>query len=366
MLNKDKILYALSQVQEPDLGRDLLSLEMIQNLSIEGMRVSFTLMLTTPACPMKAQMRQACENAIKLLVDKQAEVHIEFGLKARPTTDPATVIPGVKRIIGVFSGKGGVGKSTVASHLAIALAQKDPNLKVGLMDADIFGPSVPIMFGVQGQRPLMQLVDGKQKIVPLSRYGIQLMSIGLLVEEKQALVWRGPMASNAVRQLITDVNWGDLDYLILDMPPGTSDIHLTLLQLLGISGALVVSTPQKVALADAKKAIMMFSQAKSSTPILGILENMAYFSAPELPDNKYYIFGQGGAEAMAEQFDLPFLGEIPLLPSICADADKGEPEVLHTDSITYRAFQKLSDLVIRILEMYKGGISPAEARQRLL
>lgn len=365
MLNKDKILYALSQVQEPDLAKDLVSLEMIHNLSIEGKKVAFTLMLTTPACPMKTQMRQACENAIKLLVDKEAEVQIEFGVKAQAFSQ-GEVVPGVKNIIGVFSGKGGVGKSTVASHLAIALAQKDANLKVGLMDADIFGPSIPIMFGVQGHRPLMQEVNGKPKIVPVERYGIKLMSIGLLVEEKQALVWRGPMASNAVRQLVTDVHWGELDYLILDMPPGTSDIHLTLLQLLGISGALIVSTPQKVALSDAKKAIMMFSQAQSKTPILGILENMAYFSVPELPENKYYIFGKGGAEAMAEQFDLPFLGEIPLLPAICADADKGEPAVLDKKSASYLAFQKLSDLAIRALEMYKTRMSPAQIRQRLL
>lgn len=366
MLSKDKILYALSQVQEPDLGKDLVSLEMIEDLTIDNKRVAFTLMLTTPACPMKAQMRQACENAIKLLVDKEAEVVINFGVKSRVQVSKGEIVPGVKHIIGVFSGKGGVGKSTVSSHLAIALAQKEAGLKVGLMDADIFGPSVPIMFGVQGQRPLMQLVDGKQKIVPIERHGIKLMSIGLLVEEKQALVWRGPMASNAVRQLITDVNWGELDYLILDMPPGTSDIHLTLLQLLGISGALIVSTPQKVALADAKKAIMMFSQAQSSTPILGILENMAYFTPPELPEKKYYIFGKGGAEEMATQFELPFLGEIPLLASICADADKGEPEVLQKSSLTYAAFQSLSDLVIRILEMYKNRVSPIEVRQRLI
>lgn len=366
MLSKDKILYALSQVQEPDLGKDLVSLEMIEDLVIDGNKVSFNLLLTTPACPMKEQMYRACENAIKLLVDKQAEVVINFGLKARGQIPKSDVVSGVKHIIGVFSGKGGVGKSTVASHLAIALAQKDVGLKVGLMDADIFGPSVPIMFGVQGHRPLMQVVDGKQKIVPLERHGIKLMSIGLLVEEKQALVWRGPMASNAVRQLVTDVHWGELDYLILDMPPGTSDIHLTLLQLLGISGALIVSTPQKVALADAKKAIMMFSQAQSSTPILGILENMAYFSPPESANsNNYYIFGKGGAEQMAQQFELPFLGEIPLLPSICTDADRGEPEVLNKQSMTYKTFHELADLVIRVLEMYKNGLSSVNVRQRL-
>ena len=299
-MTTEKILEALRNVQEPDLGKDLVTLNMVKDVLVEGNHVSFTVVLTTPACPMKDMMRTACENAIKLLVNKTATVTVNFTAQTTSKrSDAGLVLPQVKNIIAVFSGKGGVGKSTIAANLALALAQG--GAKVGLMDADIYGPSVPIMFGVRGERPLMTEVNGKGMIVPLERFGIQLMSIGLLVDEKNAVVWRGPMASSAVKQFVTDVNWGQLDYLIIDMPPGTGDIHLTLLQSVPVTGAVIVTTPQDVALADAKKGIAMFGQAQLNVPLIGMVENMSYFTPAELPDSRYYIFGKQGGRRLADE-----------------------------------------------------------------
>src|SRR5436190_9286132 len=260
-MTTEKILEALSNVQEPDLGKDLVTLNMVKDIEINGNDVSFTVVLTTPACPMKDMISNACVNAIKILVNKEANVKVNFTSNTTTKrTDPGSVLPGVKNIICVVSGKGGVGKSTVSANLALALAQGGAS--VGLMDADIYGPSVPIMFGVRGERPMMTEVNGKGMIIPLERYGIKLLSIGLLVDEKNAVVWRGPMVSSAVRQFITDVNWGELDYLVIDMPPGTGDIHLTLVQTVPVTGVVFVTTPQDVALADAKNGIAMFGQAQ--------------------------------------------------------------------------------------------------------
>jgi len=248
-MTKEKVLEALSNVQEPDLGKDLVTLNMVKDIEINGNQVSFTVVLTTPACPLKDMIKNACINAIKILVSKEAEVTVNF--TSNTTTkrvDEGTVLPKVKNIIAVVSGKGGVGKSTVSANLALALSQG--GAKVGLMDADIYGPSVPIMFGVRGERPLMMDIEGKGMIIPLERYGIKLMSIGLLVDEKNAVVWRGPMASSAIRQFVTDVYWDELDYLVVDMPPGTGDIHLTLMQTVPVTGAVIVTTPQDVALQD--------------------------------------------------------------------------------------------------------------------
>jgi ATP-binding protein involved in chromosome partitioning len=267
-MTKEKVLEALSNVQEPDLGKDLVTLNMVQDIEINGNDVSFTVVLTTPACPLKDMIGNACTNAIKILVNKEANVKVNFTSNTTTKrTDPGSVLPKVKNILAVVSGKGGVGKSTVAANLALALSKG--SAKVGLMDADIYGPSVPIMFGVRGQRPMMMEVGGdKGMIVPLEKYGIKLMSIGLLVDEKNAVVWRGPMASSAIRQFVTDVYWDELDYLVVDMPPGTGDIHLTLVQTVPVTGVVIVSTPQDVALADAKKAIAMFGQAQVNVPIL--------------------------------------------------------------------------------------------------
>ncbi len=345
-MTESDILKALSNVQEPDLGKDLVSLNMIQDLSIDGNKVAFTIVLTTPACPMKDLMKNASENAIKLLVNKEAQVTVNFTSKTTSARkDDQAVLAKVKNIIAVVSGKGGVGKSTVSANLALALAAG--GAKVGLMDADIYGPSVPIMFGVRGQRPLMKDDNGKGIILPLEKYGIKLMSIGLLVDEKDAVVWRGPMASSAIRQFITDVDWGELDYLVIDMPPGTGDIHLTIMQTVPVTGVVIVSTPQNVALADAKKAIAMFGQAKINVPIIGLVENMAYFTPTELPENKYYLFGKEGGKKLAEEYDLPFIGQVPLIQSIREGGDEGVPAMVGTDAITKDAFTKVVSLAVR-------------------
>ena len=345
-MTESDILKALSNVQEPDLGKDLVSLNMIQDLSIDGNKVAFTIVLTTPACPMKDLMKNASENAIKLLVNKEAQVTVNFTSKTTTARkDDQAVLAKVKNIIAVVSGKGGVGKSTVSANLALALAAG--GAKVGLMDADIYGPSVPIMFGVRGQRPLMKDDNGKGIILPLEKYGIKLMSIGLLVDEKDAVVWRGPMASSAIRQFITDVDWGELDYLVIDLPPGTGDIHLTIMQTVPVTGVVIVSTPQNVALADAKKAIAMFGQAKINVPIIGLVENMAYFTPAELPENKYYLFGKEGGKKLADEYDLPFLGQVPLIQSIREGGDEGVPAMVGTDAITKDAFTKVVSLAVR-------------------
>jgi len=283
-MNENDILKALSNVQEPDLGKDIVTLNMVRDIKIDGDNVSFTVVLTTPACPLKDMIQRACMNAVNLMVNKQANVKVNF--ISNTTTnrkDSRLLLPAVKNIIAVVSGKGGVGKSTVAANLALAFAKG--SAKVGLMDADIYGPSVPMMFGVPGERPMMKEVNGKPLIVPLERFGIKLMSIGLLVDEKNAVVWRGPMASSAIRQFVSDVDWGELDYLVIDMPPGTGDIHLTLMQTVPVTGVVIVTTPQNVALADAKKGIAMFGQAQINVPIIGIVENMSYFTAEEVPQN---------------------------------------------------------------------------------
>jgi ATP-binding protein involved in chromosome partitioning len=268
------------------------------------------------------------------------------------------ILPGVKNIIVVASGKGGVGKSTVAVNLALGLAQE--GAKVGLLDADIYGPSIPIMLGIRDERPKMVDIDGKGLIVPIERYGIKAMSIGLLIDEKQAVIWRGPQASGALKQFITDVYWQELDYLIIDLPPGTGDIHLTLVQTVPVTGALIVSTPQLVAAADARKAIMMFKQPQINVPILGIVENMAYFTPLELPDNKYYIFGKGGARQMAEQFELPFLGEIPLVQGIREGGDRGLPAVLDMESGSRGAFITLAKNVAQNIAMRNLNMEPTK------
>lgn len=347
-MGTEAILKALGHVQEPDLKKDLVTLDMIKEVKLGEGSVEFTIVLTTPACPLKEKMRRDCEAAIHKHVDPSLEVIVNFTANTSTMrVDLTAVLPGVKNIIAVVSGKGGVGKSTVAANLALSLARQ--GAKVGLMDADIYGPSVPIMFGVRGQRPLMENVDGKDKIVPLEQHGIKLISIGLLVDEKSAVVWRGPMASSAIRQFVTDVHWGELDYLVIDMPPGTGDIHLTLVQTIPVTGAVVVTTPQEVALADAKKAIAMFGQAQIKVPIIGLVENMSWFTPAELPENRYYIFGKDGGKNLADQLDLAFLGQIPLVQSIREGGDKGVPAILGQDGVTERAFAEFAAATTRAI-----------------
>ena len=356
-MTPEKVLDALKNVQEPDLGKDIVTLNMVKDIVINGNVVSFTVVLTTPACPMKDLIGRACENAVKLLVNKEAVVKVNFTANTSSIRkDAGAVLPKVKNIIAVISGKGGVGKSTVAANLALAFAQG--GAKVGLMDADIYGPSVPIMFGVRGERPMMKNVGGdKGMIVPLERYGIKLMSIGLLVDEKNAVIWRGPMASSAIRQFVTDVMWDELDYLVIDMPPGTGDIHLTLVQTVPVTGAVIVTTPQDVALADAKKAIAMFSQAQIKVPVIGLVENMSYFTPAELPENKYYIFGKEGGKRLAEEYELPFLGQIPLVQSIREGGDIGIPIMVSDDMITRKAFEEFAGNTARSIAMRNANVS---------
>lgn len=349
-MTNDDVLKALSNVQEPDLGKDLVTLNMIRDIEIIEKTVSFTVVLTTPACPLKEMIKNACINAIKLIIDKEVNVIVNFTSSTTTArSDKGSVLPKVKNIIAVVSGKGGVGKSTVSANLALALAKGGAS--VGLMDADIYGPSIPIMFGVRGERPLMKEVDGKGMILPLEKYGIKLMSIGLLVDEKNAVVWRGPMASSAIKQFATDVYWDELDYLIVDMPPGTGDIHLTLMQTVPVTGVVVVTTPQDVALADAKKGIAMFGQAQLNVPIIGLVENMSYFTPAELPDNKYYIFGKDGGKRLADEYDLPFLGQIPLVQGIREGGDAGTPAIMSEDPITRNAFIEFAGNVARSTSM---------------
>ena len=340
-ITKEQILKALATVEEPDLKKDLVSLDMIKDVTVEASIVSFTVMLTTPACPLKELIRKRCEDAIHRDVSNDLEIKIE--MKADVTSTRlglSPTLPDVKNVIAISSGKGGVGKSTVSANLAIALA--NTGAKVGLIDADIFGPSIPTMFGVEDEKPGMVEEDGKNKIIPLKQYGVSLISIGFLAPSDNAIVWRGPMASSALRQFIGDVKWGELDYLLIDLPPGTSDIHLTLVQSVPVTGALVVTTPQKVALEDAKKGLMMFQQKQINVPVLGVVENMAYFTPEELPDNKYYIFGKDGGTKLSQQYDVPFLGQVPIVQSIRESGDEGKPAILSND-VTSESFQKIAE-----------------------
>src|SRR5829696_1408741 len=361
-MTQEDILKALSKVQEPDLGKDLVTLNMVRDIEINGNNISFTVVLTTPACPLKAVIEKDCISAVKSSLNNDINVTVNF--TSSTTTiraDKSNVLPGVKNIIAVVSGKGGDGKSTVSANLALALSQGGAT--VGLMDADIYGPSVPIMFGVRGERPMMTDVDGKAMIIPLERYGIKLLSIGLLVDEKNAVVWRGPMASSAIRQFITDVVWGELDYLIIDMPPGTGDIHLTMMQTAPVTGVVVVTTPQDVALADAKKGIAMFGQAQMNVPIIGLVENMSYFTPAELPNSRYYIFGKEGGKRLADEYDLPFLGQIPLVQSIREGGDIGVPIMMSDDEISKEAFSEFAGNVARSVSMRNAHMKSEEVAE---
>ncbi|MBS1615037.1 MAG: Mrp/NBP35 family ATP-binding protein [Bacteroidetes bacterium] len=358
-ITKEAILQALSQVQEPDLGKDLVTLNMVEDIKIDGHNISFTVILTTPACPLKEMIEKACLNAIRVMVSPEAVVHIKMSSRVVSNRrDPKGILTGVKNIIVVGSGKGGVGKSTVAVNLALGLANK--GAAVGLLDADIYGPSVPMMLGIRNERPMMTNVDGKGKIVPIERFGIKAMSIGLLIDEKQAVIWRGPQASSALKQFIGDVLWGELDYLVVDLPPGTGDVQLTMVQTVPVTGAVIVSTPQAVAAADARKAIIMFRQQQINVPILGIIENMAYFTPAELPENKYYIFGKGGAQQMADQFEIPFLGEVPLVQSIREGGDVGVPAMVGDEAQSHDAFMSIAERVAQQVSIRNANMAPTK------
>ena len=298
-VTKEQILKALSTVEEPDLKKDLVTLNMVRNITVEDSTVSFEVVLTTPACPLKELIKSRCTEAVEKEIGTDYTIVINLTSDVTSSRFFSPTLPKVKNIIAIASGKGGVGKSTVSSNLAIALAQT--GAKVGLIDADIFGPSMPVMFGMENDKPGMVEEDGRNLVVPLKKYGVEMISMGFLSPAENAVVWRGPMASSALKQFIGDVKWPELDYMLIDLPPGTSDIHLTLVQSVPVTGAVIVTTPQKVAITDAQKGLQMFKQPQINVPILGVVENMAYFTPDELPDNKYYLFGEGGGKDVSRE-----------------------------------------------------------------
>ena len=353
------ILDALATVRYPGTGKNLVEAEMVaDNLRIDGMSVSFSLIFEKPTDPFMKSMVKAAETAIHTYVSPDVQVTVATESKQAARPEVGKLLPQVKNIIGISSGKGGVGKSTVSANLAVALAKL--GYKVGLLDADIFGPSMPKMFQVEDARPYAERIDGRDLIIPVEIYGVKLLSIGFFVDPDQATLWRGGMASNALKQLIGDASWGELDYFLIDLPPGTSDIHLTVVQTLAMTGAIVVSTPQAVALADARKGINMFTNDKVNVPILGLVENMAWFTPAELPENKYYIFGKEGAKKLAEEMNVPLLGQIPIVQSICEGGDNGTPVVLDGDSVTGRAFLSLAASVVRQVDRRNVEMAPTQ------
>ena len=338
------ITEALEKVRYPGTGKNLVEMGMVEDdIRIEDNKVSFSILFEKPNDPFIKSIVKAAETAILTYIDEGIDIKGNIRVKTKPAPpieEPPRLLPDVKNIIAITSGKGGVGKSTVAANLAVALAKS--GYKVGLLDADIFGPSIPKMFDEEEARPVLERIEDKDRIIPVRKYGVEILSIGFFVNKSDALVWRGTMASNALKQLITDAYWGELDYFLIDLPPGTSDIHLTLVQTLAVTGVIVVTTPQEVALADARKGVDMFTGEKINVPVLGLVENMAWFTPAELPQNKYYLFGREGGKRLAEELHIPLLGQIPIVQSICEGGDRGKPVALNENSITGLAFQNLA------------------------
>lgn len=352
-LNRENVLAALQNVLEPDLKKDIISLNLVDGLQIEGNTVRFSVKVSNPAMHSRKRMEEACSFALERVFGDEikAEVTAVALPKEEQTAETRRVLPGVKNIIAVASGKGGVGKSTVAANLAAGLAAQ--GFSVGLVDADIYGPSAPLMFDLVHDKPKAIEVGGKQYIEPLRSYGVKVLSIGFFADVSQAIVWRGAMASKALSQLFLDAHWGDLDYMIVDLPPGTGDIHLSLVQQVPLTGAVIVSTPQEVALADARKGIAMFRLDSINVPVLGLIENMSFFTPPDLPDRKYYLFGQDGGRRLAEQFEVPFLGELPIVQSIREAGDVGRPAVLQDGTPSAEAFNAIIGNFVKAVEEHR-------------
>jgi ATP-binding protein involved in chromosome partitioning len=357
------IIDALKTVRYPGNGKNIVELGMVEDdLRIDGAKVSFSLIFDKPTDPFIKSVVKAAEQAVLTFADPEIDIRGNISVKTRQVAHPKPekALPGVKNIIGVASGKGGVGKSTVAANLAVSLAAD--GYKVGLLDADIFGPSVPKIFGVEDAEIYMHKVDGRDLIIPIEKYGVKLLSIGFLVDKNSPVLWRGSMASNALKQLIEQADWGELDYFVIDMPPGTSDIHLTLVQTLGITGVVIVSTPQEVALADARKGIAMFTGDKVNVPVLGMVENMAWFT-PELhPEERYYIFGNGGAVRLADELKIELLAQIPLVAAVGEHNDAGNP-IAATGSLAAQSFVHLGHMVVDAVERRNASLPPTTTVQ---
>jgi ATP-binding protein involved in chromosome partitioning len=362
-LNKQDILKALENITVPGEGQNMIESGAVKNVITFGDEVIVDITIKNPSLQAKKRTEVDILKTIHELVYEKAKITVNVKVDAPATPKPNVIkgkpVQGLRNIIAIASGKGGVGKSTVTANLAVTLSKMGFN--VGVLDADIYGPSIPIMFDVENEKPLAVKIDGKSKMKPIENYGVKVLSIGFFTQPNQAVVWRGPMAAKALNQMIFDAHWGELDFLLLDLPPGTGDIHLSIMQSLPITGAVVVSTPQKVALADAKKGVAMFQQESINVPVLGIIENMAYFTPAELPDNKYYIFGQEGAKNLAEDLNVPFLGQLPLVQSIREAGDIGRPAALQTATPLEQAFEKITQNVVQEVVKRNDDLPPTEA-----
>ncbi len=352
----EQVLEALKKVKHPEKEQDIIALNMVQDLVVEEGQIKFNLVFQRSNDPFISSLRKAAMKAVKTYVSRQAKVDIHVRTREKVEKEP--VLPGVKNIIAIASGKGGVGKSTIAANLAVAFALK--GMQTGLIDADIFGPSIPKMLSAENRRPSIVNRDNKDYIVPIDTFGVKMLSIGFFVDPNDPVIWRGPMASNALRQFINQTDWGELDYLIIDLPPGTSDIHLTMVQEVPVTGAVIVSTPQKVAVADAIKGVNMFRSKHINVPVLGLIENMSWFTPAELPDHKYYIFGKDGCKDLSEKLNVPLLGQIPIVQSICEDSDTGSPPALKKESPIGEAFMNLADRLTEEVKKRNENLPPTK------
>jgi ATP-binding protein involved in chromosome partitioning len=359
-LDKKDILKALETITIAGEGKNMVESGAVTNVVTFSDEIIVDLVLHTPAMHIKKRAEDDIKKTIHELVSKDAKIKVNIKVETPEASEiKGKVIPGMRNIIAVASGKGGVGKSTVTANLAVTLAKM--GFKVGILDADIYGPSMPIMFDVESEKPISVTVDGKSKMKPVESYEVKILSIGFFTAPSQAVIWRGPMASKALNQMIFDADWGELDFMLIDLPPGTGDIHLSIVQSLPITGVVVVSTPQAVALADAKKGVSMFTSESINVPVLGIIENMAYFTPEELPQNKYYIFGKEGAKNLAEDLDVPFLGEVPIVQSIREAGDYGRPAALQTGSVTEKVFEEITRKVVQEVVSRNENLPATEA-----
>jgi len=356
-IKHEKVLKVLSQIQHPEKGKDIVELNLVKSLKVKKTVIELVLDFGSRPEPLQNSIKNACTDILRSHFTDSIEVSIENS-SASQAKEKIEKAFSAKNIIAIASGKGGVGKSTVAANLAVALARQ--GAKVGLLDADVYGPSQPKMFDIVFERPFVRNINGKDYILPIERYGVKILSVGFFVEPEKALIWRGPMATNMIQQLINETFWGELDYFVIDMPPGTGDVHLTMVQTLAITGVVIVTTPQDIATADAVKGISMFKAKDINVPILGIVENMAWFTPKELPQNKYYLFGRDGGKRVAEKYNVPLLAQIPIIQGICDGSDFGQPSTIYDDSIESQAFHALSHEVIKQLDVRKKELEPTK------